>query len=238
MSPKKAYFTPALFDFLKALKKNNNRDWFMKNKARYENDVRDPALRFIDDIGPELRKVSPNLQAVAKPVGGSLFRINRDIRFSKDKSPYKTNVGMSFGHTGGVAHGHSRDRAEIAPGLYMHIAPSDSFGGGGIHMPDGRALGQIRDAIVSDTATWKKVTSDAKFKPMFGPGYDTLKRAPLGYDPSHPFVEDLKRKSFTWGRQFTDSEVTGTDLMERYIEACRAATPFNRFMAQAVGVSW
>src|SRR6202165_1193173 len=95
MSAKQSHFTPGLFDFLRQLKKNNNRDWFQKHKARYESEVRDPALRFINDVGPGLKKISPHLVADPRPVGGSLFRINRDIRFSADKSPYKPNLGMS-----------------------------------------------------------------------------------------------------------------------------------------------
>src|SRR5437660_5093902 len=120
------HFSPGLFDFLRELRAHNNREWFQKNKARYEREAREPALRFIEDVGPQLRKLSTHLMADPRPVGGSLFRINRDIRFSADKSPYKTNIGVGFGHEGA-------GRSGAAPGLYLHLAPGESFGGGGVH---------------------------------------------------------------------------------------------------------
>src|SRR5258708_144587 len=101
VATREVYFTPGLFDFLRQLKRHNDRKWFQENKARYEADVRDPALQFIEAIGPGLRKISPHLVADPKPVGGSLFRINRDIRFSKDKCPCKTAVGIAFHHDSG-----------------------------------------------------------------------------------------------------------------------------------------
>jgi uncharacterized protein (TIGR02453 family) len=230
VSPKQSYFTPATFDFLRSLKKNNNRDWFQKNKARYESEVKEPALRFIDDIGPGLRKISSHVMADPKPVGGSLFRVNRDIRFSADKSPYKTAVGMSFGH--------DRGREGPAPGFYLHLEPGESFGGGGIHMPDTPTLARVRDAIVGDAAGWKRAVGDPSRAPMFTNMGDSLKRAPQGYDPNHPLVEDLKRKGYTWHVMFTEADVCGPDLMDRYLEACRSAAPFHKFLARAVAAEW
>ena len=159
-----------------------------------------------------------------------MFRINRDIRFSADKSPYKTHVGLSFGH--------DRGRMDAAPGLYLHLEPGQSFAGGGVHMPDGPTLTRIRDAIVSGTTSWRRIVSDATFGPMFENMGETLRRAPQGYDPSHAFVEDLKRKSYVWHVRFSEAEVCGPDFMKRYINACSAAAPFNRFMAKALGVAW
>ena len=227
---RRSYFTPALFDFLRQLKRNNNRDWFQKNKARYEDDVRGPALAFIEAVGAPLRKLSPHVVADSRPVGGSLFRINRDIRFSSDKSPYKTAVGMSFGHDRG------RDRP--APGFYLQLGPGDSFAGGGIHMPETATLTKIRDSIVNNTAAWKRIVTDPQFAPMVVNMGDSLKRAPQGYDPDHPFVDDLKRKSFTWHARFSESEVCAPGFMDKYIEACRTANPFMRFCAAALGVAW
>jgi uncharacterized protein (TIGR02453 family) len=230
MSSGELYFTPALFDFLLQLKKNNNRDWFLKNKARYESDVRDPGLRFIEGIAPGLRKISPHLVADPRPVGGSMFRINRDIRFSRDKSPYKTNLGMSFGL--------DPSHAGPAPGLYLHLEPGTSFGGGGVHMPDGPTLARIRDAIVATPGDWKRIVSDHKFKEAGANTGESLKRAPQGYDPDHPMVEDLKRKSYTWHVKFSEAEVCGSDFADRFIDACKTANPFDRFLAKALGVSW
>jgi len=105
-----SYFTPDLFKFLKDLKAHNTRPWFESNKPRYEEDVKEPMLRFITDLGPRLKKISPYLTADSRPAGGSMFRIYRDVRFSKDKSPYKTNVGAHFSHV--------REKDVHAPGLY------------------------------------------------------------------------------------------------------------------------
>jgi uncharacterized protein (TIGR02453 family) len=226
----RASFTPRLFDFLRELRVNNHREWFQRNRARYEKDVRDPALQFITDVGPALRKISAHVVADSRPVGGSLFRINRDIRFSSDKSPYKTAVGMSFGH--------DRGRDGPAPGFYLHLEPEESFAGGGIHMPDTPTLTKIRDAIVADSAGWKRTVGDARFAPAFSHMGEALKRAPQGYDPDHPLVEDLKRKSYTWHMRFSEAEVCGADFLGRYVSACRTAGPFTRFLAQAVGAAW
>src|SRR6266704_2742889 len=119
-----SYFSPEFFKFLKALARNNNREWFQKNKPRYERSVLTPSLRCIKDARNELRAVSPYLVADPRPFGGSLFRIYRDIRFSKDKSHYKTNVAMEFWHRRGGKKSYT--------GLYLHLAPGDSFAGAGM----------------------------------------------------------------------------------------------------------
>ncbi len=224
------YFTPALFDFLRQLKKHNDRQWFLENKGRYEADVRDPALRFIEAIGPGLRKISRHLVADPKPAGGSLFRINRDIRFSKDKSPYKTALGIAFFHDGG--------RAATAPGMYVQLGPGTSWSGGGVHMPDGPSLTKIRDAIVARPSEWAKIVDDATFKEAVANQGETLKRAPQGYEPDHPLVEDLKRKSFVWHVEFSELEICSAGFLNSYLDACRRANPFNRFLAAALGAEW
>jgi len=225
-----SYFTPALFGFLRELAAHNNREWFQRNKARYETDVRTPAMRFITDVRPALRTISRHIVADPRPVGGSLFRIHRDIRFSSDKSPYKTAVGMSFGH--------DRGRDGPAPGYYLHLEPRQSFAGGGVHMPDTSTLTLIRDAIVADTRGWKRVVDDPDFAPAFTPMGDVLKRTPQGYDPGHPYVEHLKRKSFVWHVSFTEAEVCASDFMDGFVDACRRAAPFARFLARALGAAW
>jgi uncharacterized protein (TIGR02453 family) len=223
-------FSPALFDFLRELRANNDRDWFQRNKARYESEVKAPALRFIAEVGPRLQGISKHIVADPSPVGGSLFRIHRDVRFSSDKSPYKTAVGMSFGH--------DRGRDGPAPGYYLHLEPGESFTGGGVHMPDTATLTLVRDAIVADTRGWKRIVEDPRFAPAFTNMGDALKRAPQGYDPNHPHVDDLKRKSYTWHAMFTEAQVCAPDFMDRFVDACRTAAPFTRFLARAVGAAW
>src|SRR5688572_4758258 len=118
------YFTPATFRFLRELARHNERDWFNTNKARFVSDVQEPALQFIADFAPKLEKLSPHFVADPRPQGGSLFRIYRDTRFSKDKTPYKTHVAMRFNHEAGPdVH---------APGFYIHIEPGSSYAGVGL----------------------------------------------------------------------------------------------------------
>jgi len=123
------YFTPELFSFLKQLKRNNRRNWFLKNKDRYEEIARQPALRFISDLRFQLRSVSPWLVADPAPHRGSLFRIYRDVRFSSDKSPYKTHLAMQFRHAGSKEGVHR-------PGIYFHIEPGASFIAAGTWRPE------------------------------------------------------------------------------------------------------
>lgn len=223
--PDRSYFSPEFFRFLKALARNNNREWFAKNKPRYEKFVFNPSLRFIKDAGDKLKTVSPYLVADPRPFGGSLFRIYRDIRFSKDKSPYKTNVAMEFWH--------KRGKKVQRAGLYLHLAPKHSFAGAGVWHPDPLTLNKVREAIASRPETWKKVKeSGLKIEG------DSLKRPPSGFDPNHPFVEDLKLKDFTAGVRFSDAQVTSPMFMREFIQAGRTLNPLNRFLAEALGLPW
>ncbi len=225
-TPAEPHFTPALFAFLRELKANNQRDWFQANKNSYEEHVKDAALRFISDFGPWLRKISAQIDADPRPVGGSLFRIYRDVRFARDKSPYKTHVGIHFRHKQGKdAH---------APGYYLHLEPGQIFGGAGIWHPDGAALKKIRDAIVARPADWKRVTGSGSFAKRFELAGESLKRVPRGYDPDHPLVEDLKRKDFFGLTSFTQEEATSSGFLKRFHAACRDAAPLMRFLCRAV----
>ena len=219
------YFTPDLYEFLKDLEKNNNREWFEKNKQRYGKVLQEPSLRFIKDLGPKLRVISRQLVADPKPFGGSLFRIYRDIRFSKDKSPYKTNLAMEFWHK--KREGHS------SPGLYLHIQPGENFLGAGIWHPDSSDLNRIRKAIVSSPDSWKLV-----FASKVSLSGDSLKRAPVGFADDHPFIRDLKRKDFISGVSFTQRQVVGPGFLEDFIEAGRRMNPLNAFLAKALGLPW
>ena len=218
--------TPRCFAFLRDLAAHNDRAWFEANKARYLEDVRDPLLRFVAAFAPRLAKLSPHFVADPRPVGGSLFRIHRDVRFSKDKSPYKTHAAMSFRHAEG--------RERPAPGFYLHLAPGDIFAGAGLWHAPPEAVKQVRDAIVAAPARWKQVTRACPL----GEEEDTLKRAPRGYDPEHPCVEDLKRQSFTCGTRFTQAHACARDFPDRVARAYRSSAPLVQFLTRAVGVPW
>lgn len=211
---------------MRDLKKNNNREWFAKNKKRYETVMLKPSLRFIKDAGAQLKKVSPQLVADPKPFGGSLFRIYRDIRFSKDKSPYKTNLAMEFWHKKGSGH-------SSAPGLYLHIQPGENFLGAGVWHPETSELTKIRKAITNDPNAWK-IVLDSKLK-LEG---DTLKRPPTGFAPDHQFMEDIKRKDFISSVPFMDRQITSPRFMTEFIEAGKKTNPLNKFLAEALVLQW
>src|SRR5215469_5545675 len=167
-----AHFTPDLFELLRQLKRHNNRDWFRRNKARYEQLVRDPALLFITAAIPRLSRLSKMPQ-----LRGSLFRIYRDIRFSSDKRPFKTHVGIQFSY--------ATTKDAHAPCYYLHLEPDGCFVAAGVWHPDASALVQIRSAIVSNPGLWKRVRRRLELQG------DKLVRPPRGFDPAHPFIEDL-----------------------------------------------
>jgi uncharacterized protein (TIGR02453 family) len=220
-------FTPALFRFLRDLKKNNDRDWFNANKARYEEVVREPALAFIADFEPQLRKISPHLVADPRPVGGSLFRIHRDVRFSKDKTPYKTSVGIQFRH--------ELAKDAHAPGLYLHLEPGGVFAAGGIWHPDSETLARIREGIVAEPRAWKRVIGGKPFSDVYRLAGDSLKRAPAGYDPEHAQIEDLRRKDFIAVTTLDEKTVCEAGFTTEYARLSRPMVPLLRFLCEAVG---
>lgn len=222
----KAHFSRKTFDFLRDLAKNNNREWFHANKDRYEAFVKEPALAFIQDFSSHLGKVSPHFRADPRAVGGSLFRIHRDTRFSKDKSPYKTHTGIQFRHEKGKdAH---------APGFYLHLEPRNCFAGLGIWRPDGKTLQKIRQGMVDDAEGWKKAVSGRAFKGRFDLWGDQLIRPPRGFDPDHPLLEDLKRKDHVAVAGLTQKVVTEPGFMEEYAAFCRAGLPYVAFLCRAL----
>ena len=224
------HFSPALFSFMRQLKKNNNREWFQANKKLYESDVRDPLLCFIDDFRPHLHKISPHFVADARPVGGSMFRIYRDTRFSRDKSPYKTAAAVQFRH---------EERGDVhAPGFYLHLEPGNVFVGVGMWHPDANALRMVRDAIVEHPNGWKKAVTNRAFKVHYELSGDSLKGPPRGYDPEHPLIDDLKRKDFVAFAQLSEKEACAADFLTRYATIARASKSFMEFLTQAVGSRW
>jgi uncharacterized protein (TIGR02453 family) len=222
------YFRSDSLRFLEELRQHNDRDWFQKNKQRYELMVRDPFLRLIADLGPALAKINPNLVADPRPFGGSMMRIYRDTRFSHDKSPYKTFVAAHFWHAKG--------KEGAAPGYYLHIEPKSSMVGAGMWRPEPQALKQIRDAIVADPKRWQRITSGQDFRSSCGMAGESLKRAPLGYDPNHPLIEALKRKDFATSSALDDRQICEPELRDAIVDAFRTTAPFVRFLADAVGL--
>jgi uncharacterized protein (TIGR02453 family) len=225
-----AGFPPATLKFLSDLKRNNDRDWFDANRSRYENDFLAPSLTYIEAMQQPLQKVSPLFQAVPKKVGGSLMRIFRDVRFSKDKSPYKTNIGIQFRHEAGCdVH---------APGFYVHIEPDECFFGVGIWHPASEPLTAIRQAIAAQPTDWKKAKSGKAFRDRFELAGDSLKRPPRGFDADHPLIEDLKRKDFIAVQKLDSDTVTRSDFVKESLAAFKAARPLSRFLCNAIGIGF
>jgi uncharacterized protein (TIGR02453 family) len=211
--------------FLAELKRNNRREWFMVNCERYESALREPFLRFISDFGPRLSKISRFFLADPRPSGGSLFRIYRDTRFSKDKSPYKTHAAAHFRHR-------AEGKDVHAPGFYLHLEPRGCFAAAGLWRPDGPAVAKVRKAIVESPAAWRKVRKTLTIEG------ESLVRPPKGFEPTHPFLEDLKRKDFVTSVRFSDRQITSPRFLSDFTAACKKMSPLVKFTTEALGLSW
>ncbi len=224
------YFTPKLFSFLRELDANNDREWFKAHQDEYERHIREPALDFINDFAKPLARISSHYVADSRTVGGSLFRIQRDTRFSQDKTPYKQNTGMQFRH--------ERARDVHSPGFYLHLQPGESYMGVGIWRPDTATAYAIRAAIDAEPAAWKRATRTKRFTEVFTLGGDSLARPPKGYAPDHPLIADLKRKDFIASVRLKQSDVTSDHFMDDVTDYCKRATLLVRFLCEAVGLEF
>jgi len=220
------YFSKQTFDFLAALSDHNNREWFDTHQHEYEDMVRAPALAFISDMADDIPAISPHFRALSKKVGGSLMRIHRDIRFGKDKTPYKTNIGIQFRHEAG--------KDIHAPGYYVHIEPGGCFVGVGLWHPDSDSLFKIREAIVKNGDDWVAARDDMAFSKHFTPEGDALANAPRGYARNHPLVEDLKRKDYISLAELRESTVISRNFRPQVVERFRQAAPYMRFLCEAL----
>jgi uncharacterized protein (TIGR02453 family) len=227
-----ASFGPELFAFLRDLREHNDRDWFAANRPRYEADVLDPALAFVEDFGYRLREISPHVRADPRQNGGSLFRIYRDTRFSKDKSPFKTNIGMHFRHV--------RAKDAHAPGFYLHLEPGRVVAGGGIWHPDTPIATRIREAIVTRPERWRAATREPPFAGTLALGGtdSALKRVPSGFDKDHEFADDLRRRDFFGWATLSEEDALAPDFLDRYTRVCQSATPLMRFLCDVLGVEF
>lgn len=223
-------FGPGTLRFLRGLARNNNKRWFEAHKEDYEAEVREPALAFIRLMARHVHRVSPHLTAIEKRVGGSLMRVHRDVRFSKSKLPYKTNVGIQFRHEAG--------KDVHAPGLYFHVEPGRVFLGCGMWRPAKDALAAVRRSIVEDPSGWKRVRDAKRFREAWAPGGDSLKRAPRGYPEEHPFIEDLRRTDHIAFCEFPDVFVTRPNLIGEVSDRYRLATAYLRWQADALGLEF
>lgn len=225
-----SYFTAETFRFLEELAENNRREWFASHRDRYDAAVKLPAQRFILAVGERLDDVSTHLRADPRPVGGSLFRIHRDVRFSKDKRPYKTATGIQFRHAAG--------RDAHAPGLYLHIEPGECFVGLGVWRPGRQALRQIRDAIVARPEAWVEARDHGPFRERFELGGESLVRGPRGFDLDHPLMDDIRRKDFVAVCPVPRDFVTSPGVVDDFLALARRGRPLLSFLCRAVGAEF
>jgi uncharacterized protein (TIGR02453 family) len=211
--------------FLKDIAKNNNRNWFEKNKPRYL-EVKNGFDDFLEALHKELLKFDTSLAGLnPRKIA---FRIYRDVRFSKDKRPYKTNMGAGFSRRG---------KMEQEPGYYIHFEPGRCFLAGGIYMPDPGNLAKIRQEIDYNPDRLLKILNEKKFKKVFKGGFDEwdkLKTAPKGYPKDHPHIEILKNKSFVVSHKFTDAEATKSNFVKVVADSAKTLKPLNDYLAEAI----
>jgi len=209
--PKSAY------NFLKQLEKNNNRDWFNERKPAFKEEE-----KYVKDFFQTLlqeMEVHDNIEKV------KIFRIYRDVRFSKDKSPYKTNFSGGF----------TRATAALRGGYYLHLQPGASFAGGGFWQPNKDDLLRIRQEFAADDTEIRKIIAAKDFKKYFGElRGDELKTAPKGFDKEHPAIDLLRKKSFTVHRSFTDKEVHSKGFLEKVNATFMAMRPYFNYMSDVL----
>lgn len=226
------HFTPSLFTFLRGLAKNNTKEWFTAHKDDYEAHVKEPMLRFIADLEPRMAKISPRIEVIPKVVGGSMQRINRDTRFSKDKSPYKACASAMFGH----------DKAgELKLGYHLAIMPGSIKAYVGLWEPDGPVLEKVRTRIMVKPDEWTKAIGGAFGKSHTFEG-ESLKKPPkidgCVIEADHPLVEDLKRKSHAACTTFTEKDVTSAKFLDEYVASVKAGVPLMAFLCKATGMAF
>lgn len=223
-------FSKATLDFLDELAANNNKAWFEANKERYESLVREPALDFIEAMDPVLKSFAPNFVAEPRKVGGSLMRVYRDTRFSRDKTPYKTNVGIQFRHSLG--------KDIHAPGFYVHVATDECFFAAGCWHPEADVLGKLRDHIAQKPEKWFAARDDQKFAAQWDLWGEQLRRPPRGYAADHPAIADIKRRDFVAIAPLSFREATGTGLVKLAGKRFAEATPFMKFLCEALNIPY
>ena len=211
--------------FLKDLKKNNNKPWFEKNKQVYL-DAKEDIELFVEQVIEGLGKIDADVKPLHPK--DCTYRIYRDVRFSKDKTPYKTNMGAYLNKGG---------KKSPTAGYYMHIEPGRNMAGGGLWMPQAPELNKVRQEIDYNFAEWSKIVGDRTFKKVFPDGLETeeiLSRPPKGYDDENPAIEFLKLKSFIVTRTFTDAEVQAKSFLKELLKTFETMGDFVRFMNRSL----
>jgi len=225
-------FTPATLRFFKQLATHNNKEWFEAHRDDYETNVREPMRELVEELDVRFARFAPEIGGDPKR---SMFRINRDIRFSKDKSPYKTNAGCWFHHRS-ASRKVGSEAAEGSAGFYFHLQAGESFLGGGVWMPPRPQLNKLRDAIAERPQPFIRMVQSLPKR--FGSLSDenALKRMPRGYAEDHPAAKWLRYQSFTSGRSLSDAQVTSAKLPALLEREYEAMLPLVRWVNGAFGL--
>jgi uncharacterized protein (TIGR02453 family) len=230
----KPTFSPKALTFLRGLARHNRKEWFEEHRPDYERELKAPLSALIEEMDVRLAEFAPEIVGSPKK---SAFRIHRDVRFSKDKSPYKTHVACWFFHRD-VGTRIVSEAVHGGAGFYIQVKPGESFCGGGIWMPPRPALQKIRESLVDDLEGFEAIVKDKGFRRRFGALDEEgrLTRVPRGYAPDHPAAEWLRFPSFTVGTDLTDAEVTSSRLPATLARHYAALTPFVRWLNSALGL--
>lgn len=218
------------FRFLRELAANNERVWFEANRERYIEHVREPSRQLVRDLSPLLQAISPHYRGDDRLVGGSLFRIHRDVRFAKNKAPYKPWAGARFWHDVG---GRS-----ASPVFYLHLAPDDVFVGAGIWRPDAPLLKRIRNFLHHNPRAWQALFADEAFAAVFTPGGEVLARMPRGFSEDDPVAADLKRKDFVVSSPLSEDDALAPDFAERVAGRFRLAARYVDYLCAALDLEF
>ena len=225
------YFTDKSLKFLRALARNNDKVWFNTHRKDYEAHIRDPFQRLITDLQPDLAVVSPHFRSDPRGVGGSLFRIHRDARFSNDKSPYKTWQGARLFH--------ERRREVAAPSFYVHLQPGGSFIGAGLWHPEPDTQRRIRQFIVDNPGSWKQAAHAPALRRRFDfEESEKLVRPPRGFPADFEFIDDLKHRNWVFWRTLDDAAMTGPRLRQTVAKDLVALGPFVDYLCAALDLEF
>ena len=225
------YFSDASFKFLRARAKNNDKTWFNEHKQQYEDHVRQPFLRLLTDLQPDLAQVSEHFRSDPKTVGGSLFRIYRDARFSNDKSPYKPWQGARLFH--------ERRKQVAAPSFYVHLQPGQCFVGAGLWHPEPPTQRRVRQFIFDNPGSWKAAAHAPKFRKRYEfESSEVLSRPPRGFPAEFEMIEDLKHRNFVFSRHLEEADMTGPRLRQLLAADLVALGPFVDYLCAALDLEF
>ncbi|MDO5611247.1 MAG: DUF2461 domain-containing protein [Pseudomonadota bacterium] len=225
------YFNDDSLKFLRGLARHNNREWFQQHKADYEAHVRAPFQRLLVDLQPALAAISPHMRSDPKTVGGSMFRIQRDTRFSGDKAPYKPWQGARLFH--------ERRQQVAAPSFYLHLQPGESFVGAGLWHPETKTQRRVRQFIFDNPAGWARAAHDKALRKRFDLlSDDMLVRPPAGFPADFAYIDDLRHHNFALGRPLTDADISSTRLRSILEKDLLQLAPFVDYLCAALDLEF